>query len=49
VVLAVGVSGALSYWATVQPFLALASAGLLAFAVYQRLHGLKRCHVRRPS
>ena len=46
VVLAVGASGALSYWAPIQPFLALASAGLLAFAVYQRLRGLKRCPVR---
>ena len=46
VVLAVGVSGALSYWAPVQPFLALVSAGLLVFAVYQRLRGMKRCPVR---
>ena len=49
VVLAVGVSGALSYWAPLQPLLAVASAGLLAFAVHQRLRGLKRCPVRRPS
>jgi hypothetical protein len=46
VVLAVGVSGALSYWAPFQPFLAVASAALLAFAVYQRLRGMKSCPVR---
>jgi hypothetical protein len=49
VVLAVGVSGALSYWAPVQPFLAAASAGLLAFAVYRRLRGMTRCPVRANS
>jgi hypothetical protein len=46
VVLAAGASGALSYWAPVQPFLAVASAGLLVFAVRQRLRGVKRCPVR---
>jgi hypothetical protein len=46
VVLAVGASGALSYWAPVQSFLALASGGLLVFAVRQRLRGMKRCPVR---
>jgi hypothetical protein len=46
VVLAVGASGALSYWVPVQPFLAAASAALLAFAVYQRLRGMRRCPVR---
>jgi len=46
VVLAVGASGALSYWAPVQPFPAVASAGLLVFAVRQRLRGMKRCPVR---
>lgn len=49
VVLAVGVSGALSYWAPIQPFLALASAGLLAFAVYQRLRGVKHCAARAAA
>ena len=43
VVLAVGVSGALSYWVPIQPFCAAASAGVLVFAVYQRLRGLKSC------
>lgn len=46
VVLAVGASGALSYWAPVQPFLAVASAGLLVFALYRRLSGMKSCPVR---
>ena len=46
VVLAVGVSGALSYWAPVQPFLAVASLALLGFAVRQRLRGLRSCPVR---
>ena len=45
VVLAVGASGALSYWAPVQPFLAIASALLLVFAVYQRLRGMRSCPV----
>jgi hypothetical protein len=46
VVLAVGVSGALSYWAPVQPFLAAASLALLGFAVRRRLSGLQSCPVR---
>jgi hypothetical protein len=46
VVLAVGISGALSYWAPVQPFLAAASVALLVFAVNRRLRGMKSCPVR---
>jgi hypothetical protein len=46
VVLAVGVSGALSFWAPLQPLLALASFTLLVFAVHQRLRGMKSCPVR---
>jgi len=46
VVLAVGVSGALSYWAPVQPFLAAASVALLGLAAHRRLRGLKSCAVR---
>jgi hypothetical protein len=46
VVLAIGVSGTLSCWAPVLPFLAAASAGLLAFAACQRLRGLKSRPVR---
>ena len=45
VVLAIGVSGALSYWAPVQPFLAAASLALLGFAVHRRLRGLRSCPV----
>ncbi len=43
VVLAAGVSGALSYWAPVQPFLAAASAGVLGYAVVRRLRGMRLC------
>lgn len=46
VVLAVGASGALSYWAPLQPFLAAASVALLGVAVYRRLRGLRSCPVR---
>lgn len=46
VVLAVGVSGALSYWAPFQPFLAVVSLALLGFALRQRLRGMKSCPVR---
>ena len=46
VVLAVGVSGALSYWAPLQPFLAIASPALLVFAVDRRLRGMRSCPVR---
>ena len=45
VVLAIGVSGALSYWAPVQPFLAAASVALLVFAVWRRLRGMSSCPV----
>lgn len=45
VVLAAGVSGALSYWAPVQPFLAAASAGVLGYAVVRRLRGMRHCPV----
>ena len=46
VVLAIGISGALSYWAPVQPFLAAASAAVLGYAVYRRLRGMRRCPAR---
>jgi hypothetical protein len=46
VVLAIGISGAMSYWAPVQPFLAAGSLALLAFAVRRRLRGLRSCPVR---
>jgi hypothetical protein len=45
VVALVGVSGALSYWAPLQPFLGLASVGLLAATLALRLRGLAACRV----
>jgi hypothetical protein len=46
VVLAIGISGAMSYWAPVQPFLAVVSLVLLGFVVRRRLRGLLSCPVR---
>ncbi|MEU1273209.1 hypothetical protein [Streptomyces sp. NPDC005799] len=43
VVLAIGVSGALSYWAPVQPVLALASVALLGYALVRRLRSAEVC------
>ncbi|ALV33131.1 hypothetical protein [Streptomyces sp. CdTB01] len=43
VVLAIGVSGALSYWAPVQPVLAVASLGLLGYALVRRLRTAEVC------
>jgi hypothetical protein len=43
VVLAVGVSGALSYWAPAQPFLAAASLALLLHALVRRLRTANAC------
>ncbi len=45
VVLAVGVSGALSWFAPVQPFLAVASLGLLAYALWARRRTAIACRV----
>lgn len=45
VVLAIGASGALSYFAPVQPILAVASLGLLAEALRRRLRVLRICPV----
>ncbi|MDK9500931.1 hypothetical protein QEZ40_006961 [Streptomyces katrae] len=45
VVLAIGVSGALSYWAPLQPILALASVALLLYALVKRLRTAERCPV----
>lgn len=45
VVLVIGLSGALSYWAPVQPFLALASVTLLVIALRRRLRGMSSCPV----
>ncbi|GAA0898417.1 MULTISPECIES: hypothetical protein [Streptomyces violaceusniger group] len=43
VVLALGVSGALSYWAPAQPVLAMASLALLAHALVRRLRTAAAC------
>ena len=43
VVLAIGVSGALSYWAPVQPVLAAASVALLGYALIRRLRPAEVC------
>ncbi len=45
VVLAIGVSGALSYWAPLQPLLAVASVGLLLFALIRRIRTAASCPV----
>ncbi|MFI0774134.1 hypothetical protein [Streptomyces sp. NPDC021212] len=45
VVLALGVSGALSYWAPAQPVLAMAWLGLLAHALVRRLRTAAACPV----
>ena len=43
VVLAIGVSGALSYWAPLQPVLAVASVALLGYALVRRLRTAEVC------
>ncbi|MFF7642885.1 hypothetical protein [Streptomyces canus] len=43
VVLAIGVSGALSYWAPVQPVLGVASVALLTYALARRLRTATAC------
>ncbi|MEU0681308.1 MULTISPECIES: hypothetical protein [Streptomyces] len=43
VVLAIGVSGAMSFWAPAQPVLALASIALLAHALVRRLRTAEAC------
>ncbi|GAA3812298.1 hypothetical protein [Streptomyces chiangmaiensis] len=45
VVLAIGVSGALLYWAPAQPFLAVASMALLVHALVRRLRMADACPV----
>ncbi|MET9955405.1 hypothetical protein ABZ135_28200 [Streptomyces sp. NPDC006339] len=45
VVLAIGVSGALSFWAPLQPVLALASMSLLLYALIRRLRTAENCPV----
>ncbi|MEU0684020.1 MULTISPECIES: hypothetical protein [Streptomyces] len=43
VVLAIGVSGALTYWAPVQPVLAVATLALLGYALVRRLRTATAC------
>ncbi len=48
VLLAVGASGAMNWFAPLQPALAVAGLGLLAAALRTRLRTLKACRVDRP-
>ncbi|MBW3703747.1 hypothetical protein DTB58_06220 [Streptomyces griseus] len=45
VLVLLGTSGAMSYWAPLQPLLAVLSAGLLAVAALRRLSSLTECPV----
>lgn len=45
ILLALGTSGAMRWFAPVQPFLALASVAFLAWALLMRLRGTVRCDV----
>lgn len=49
VVLALGSSGAMSWFAPLQPLLAVASVGLLAWALWTRLRTAESCPVGSPS
>lgn len=49
VVLALGVSGALTWFAPIQPLLALASLGLLAGALWARRRAAVACRLRSPD
>lgn len=46
VVALIGVSGALSYWAPLQPILGLLSIGILTAGLAVRLRGAAGCRVR---
>ena len=48
VVLALGVSGALSWFAPIQPLLAIASLGLLVYALRARRRTAVACRLRGP-
>lgn len=45
--IALGYSGAIKYFAPVQPFLAFAGVAILAYALIMRLNGEVRCQVKR--
>jgi hypothetical protein len=44
---ALGYSGAINYFAPVQPFLAFAGVAILAYALIMRLNGEVKCQVKR--
>jgi hypothetical protein len=44
---ALGYSGAMNYFAPVQPFLAFAGVAILAYALIMRLNGEVKCQVKR--
>lgn len=48
VVMALGVSGALTWFAPAQPFLAVGSLALLGYALWQRIQRARACRVREP-
>ncbi|MGI8869224.1 MAG: hypothetical protein ACR2F6_10335 [Mycobacteriales bacterium] len=48
VVLAIGVTGALTIWAPLQPLLGAVSIGLLAWALHRRLKGERSCPISNP-
>ncbi len=49
VVIALGTSGALTWFAPIQPYLGVAALGLLAWALRVRLRGEVACPVEQPS
>ena len=49
VLLALGASGAMSWFAPVQPFLAVASVIVMAWALHIRLKGMTSCTVSSPE
>lgn len=49
VLLALGASGAMSWFAPVQPFLAVASVIVMAWALHIRLKGMSSCKVSSPE
>jgi hypothetical protein len=49
IVALLGVSGALTFWAPVQPLLGLASIGLLGYVFVTRLRRERACPLRSPA
>ena len=46
IVMAIGVTGALEWFAPIQPILGIASIGLIAFAVHKRLNISSKCELK---